>query len=73
MYKCYILHRYVQAGGTKRSYNFVIPLHDCGTTQTGGFGKTVDNIIVIQSDDTVQVSYSLLQIERIRDTGTEFS
>jgi hypothetical protein len=48
--------RYVQPGGTKSSYKFVIPLHDCGTSPSGGFGRTVDNIIVIQTDDTVQVS-----------------
>jgi hypothetical protein len=46
----------VQAGGTSSSYSFVIPLNDCGTVPSGGFGRTVDNIIVIQTDDTVQVS-----------------
>ena len=49
-------YRYVSAGGTKKSYSFVIPLQGCGTAHTGGFGKTVENIIVIQSDDAVQVS-----------------
>lgn len=53
--------RYVQAGGTKSSYSFVVPLHDCGTAPSGGFGRTVDNVIVIQTDDTVQVrSFSVL-------------
>jgi hypothetical protein len=58
--------RYVQPGGTRSSYNFVIPLHDCGTAPSGGFGRTVDNIIVIQTDDTVQVSPPLEYEQQLR-------
>ncbi|GLH01931.1 Uncharacterized protein GBIM_07989, partial [Gryllus bimaculatus] len=46
--------RYVAAGTNRAAYTFQIPLNGCGTTPGGGFGRTVDNVIVIQSDDTVQ-------------------
>jgi hypothetical protein len=51
----------------------VIPLQDCGTTPSGGFGRTVDNIIVIQTDDTVQVGgSSVTKIYRFLDSRTRY-
>jgi hypothetical protein len=35
----------------KTSYEFSIPLDDCGTTT----GRTMDNVIVIQTDEVIQV------------------
>jgi len=59
----FLCNRYVQPGGGQSEYNFVIPLEGCGTgpskmgnCRTGGCGLTIDNIIIIQSDDIVQVS-----------------
>ncbi|KAG8224841.1 hypothetical protein J437_LFUL002288 [Ladona fulva] len=39
--------RYVEPGSGRSSYTFTIPLNDCGTTPSGGFGRTVDNVIEI--------------------------
>ena len=47
--------RYVRAGGSQTSLSFLIPLEGCGTSKGGDFGRTIENIIVIQSDDSVQV------------------
>nr|QKV49921.1 mucin-2-like protein [Locusta migratoria] len=50
---------YVKAGSNKSSFKFNIPVKGCGTVPSGGFGKTVDNIIVIQTDDDVQEAWDI--------------
>jgi hypothetical protein len=46
--------RYVSYGGSRTSYSFVVPKNGCGTKPACKACGTVENILIIQADDTVQ-------------------
>ena len=63
--------RYITPGSGRSQYNFVIPLKGCGTGPSKcspgncALGGTVDNIIIIQTDDLVQV----INLQHLKETN----
>lgn len=55
--------RYVQSGSGGLEYSFVVPLKGCGSRPSRGecssgscgLGHAMDNVLVIQTDESVQV------------------
>lgn len=45
---------YVKAGGNKNSYTFIVPLKGCGSKPACSVCGTIENTLIIQTDDTVQ-------------------
>lgn len=48
------ISRYVKAGGSSSSYTFKVPYNGCGSKPSCAVCASVDNIIVIQSDEDLQ-------------------
>lgn len=46
--------RYVTYGGSQTKYSFKVPKRGCGSRPVCKACGTVDNILIIQADDTVQ-------------------
>nr|CAD7569525.1 unnamed protein product [Timema californicum] len=63
--------RYVKGGSNRNSYTFLIPLDDCGTTSSCRLCNSVDNIIVIQTDDTVQEIWDAARKISCASTGNK--
>lgn len=52
-----LLNRFVSAGGNKKLFNFVVPYDGCGSKKSCSVCASVDNILVIQSDETITESW----------------
>lgn len=46
--------RYVNAGGNDNVYTFIVPIRGCGSRPSCSICGSVDNILIIQTDDDVQ-------------------
>lgn len=48
------LLRFISYGGSQNSYSFSVPLKGCGSKASCKACGTIDNVLIIQADDTVQ-------------------
>lgn len=51
--------RYVSVGQNKDSYRFVVPYKGCGSKRSCSVCSSVDNVLIIQSDEEVQSVFDL--------------
>lgn len=51
--------RYVQGGGRQKVFTFVVPFEGCGSKPSCAVCASIDNILVIQSDEEVQEVWDL--------------
>ncbi|GBP62011.1 hypothetical protein EVAR_46040_1 [Eumeta japonica] len=65
--------RYVPSGGSQNRYSFRVPLNDCGSRPLCNACGTVDNILIIQTDDFVQGSYDVARKISCARTSLEVS
>lgn len=63
--------RYVSVGQNKDSYTFVVPYKGCGSKRSCKVCDSVDNILIIQSDEEVQSSFDLARKISCSATGVE--
>lgn len=51
----FVDNRYVKAGGNNQQYTFNVPYIGCGSKPSCAVCDSVDNVLIIQSDEEVQV------------------
>lgn len=64
-------NRYVSAGQSEKSYNFVVPFDGCGSKPSCAICDSVDNILIIQHDEEVQGEYDSARKISCSRTGVE--
>lgn len=62
---------YVPVGQNRNSYTFVVPFRGCGSKRSCSVCNSVDNVLIIQSDEEVQSEYDLARKVSCSATGFE--
>lgn len=66
-----IYFRYVSVGQNQNSYTFVVPYKGCGSKRSCSVCNSIDNVLIIQSDEEVQGVFDLARKISCSATGFE--
>lgn len=65
------MDRYVSAGESETSYNFIVPFEGCGSKASCAICNSIDNILIIQQDEELQGEFDTARKISCSRTGIE--
>lgn len=63
--------RYVSAGESEKTYNFVVPYEGCGSKPSCAICDSIDNVLIIQQDEEVQGEFDAARKISCSRTGID--